>query len=450
MFAELRSPLPDGKNSHLKPLEDNPPAPENKSVASGQQQAAGYLVTGLSLVAIGVATLTPSSGQSLAHACIICGSYGTTDAVLNVILFAPLGAGLYLFGVSGLKALTIACALSVSIELAQLLVIPGRDATLGDVVMNTLGGSLGFLIALKRETWVTPEPRVARTLALAWGVAWLLLQALTSWAFVPSYPSSRYYGEIAPTLAGFAELRGEVDDPRLGEIRIPDSPFPSTDAVRSALSSGSSFFATATSSELSDDIAPVVRIADDRQREIAMLGLRSSGLVFRVRTVAAILRLRPPTFGLAIPALDAGKAENLRISAQYRPSSVGLQALASTAVRADEITVSPALGWTLLVPFQWFIRSGFLEHAVDSLWIVVFLIPFGYWGGRWTAQWRNRNGPLRIVIAAFVQLLIVAVGLTAIPLLFGLRAVPLAEFLLGVFALAAGQYSGTLWTNRSR
>ena len=451
MFAERCPPPPDGKNSHLTPLQDSSSGWQNRSVASGQQRPVGYALTGLSLVAIGIATLTPSSGQSFARACIICGSYGTTDAVLNVILFAPLGIGLCLSGVSVLRSLAIACALSISIELAQLFVIPGRDATVGDVVMNTVGASLGFIICLKWKVWVAPEPRTAARLAFGWGFGWLFLQALSSWALVPSYPSSRYYGEIAPSLAGFAVFDGAVRNPRIGEINVPDSPMPSTNAVRATLSMGGALSAVASPVNLGDDVAPVVRIADDRQREIAMLGLRRGDLVLRVRTVAALLRLRPPTFALGIPGRDSiNPGSALTISGLYRPPTVTLQSTSSGWARAADIAVSLALGWTLFVPFEYFIRSGLSENILGSLWIAFFLLPFGYWGGRWSARRGQNERGARIAIAACVQLLVVVAGLAGVPLLFGLKAVPLAVFLLGMFALTVGHYSAILWTNRSK
>jgi hypothetical protein len=370
--------------------------------------------------------------------------------VLNVFLFVPLGVGLYLSGATGLRTLAIACALSMLVELAQLFVVAGRDATLGDVIMNTIGASLGFLVALKSKLWLTPTPGVAAKLAAASGVGWLLLQALTTEALVPSYPSSDYYGEVAPSLAGFAKFRGAVRNAAVGDIPISNSRFPSTDAVIKALSAGSVLSATAMPAALSNEVAPVARIADDRQREIAMLGLRRGDFVFRVRTVAATLRLRPLTFALTIPAREStDQTSALTASGQYRRNTVRLRIADSQSVITDQIAVSPALGWALFVPFQWFIRSGMHEEALECLWVALILVPFGYWAGRWSAQSGWGTARARIIAAGCLEILLVTAGLVGLPLLLGLASVSLAEFLLGIFAVVAAQFSVIFWTNRS-
>jgi hypothetical protein len=370
--------------------------------------------------------------------------------VLNVFLFVPLGAGLYLSGVNGLRAVAIACALSMAVELTQLFVIPGRDATLGDVIMNTIGASLGFLVALKSKVWLTPRPGVAARLAIVSGIGWLLLQALTTAALMPSYPSSDYYGEVAPSLAGFAKFRGGVRNAAVGDIPIPNSRFPSTDAVIKALSAGSALSATAIPSALSSEVAPVVRIADDRQREIALLGLRRGDFVFRVRTVAATLRLRPLTFALMIPPREStDQTSALTVSGQYRRNNVSLRTADSQSVVTNQIAVSPALGWALFVPFQWFIRAGMREEALECLWVALILVPLGYWVGRWSARSGWGTARARIITAACLEILLVTAGLVGLPLLLGLASVSLAEFLLGVFAVVAAQFSVISWTNRS-
>ncbi len=87
----------------------------------------------------------------------------TLAMALNVVLFMPLGAVIGWFGRPWW--LLGAMFTSVTIELAQLL-LPDRNPLLSDVITNTLGACLGFLLvaaALKlREASSTPRERIPR------------------------------------------------------------------------------------------------------------------------------------------------------------------------------------------------------------------------------------------------------------------------------------------------
>ena len=98
-------------------------------------------------VVVGLITITPAAdSQSFASpVCLICGSHGLADAVLNVLLFAPLGAGLVASGTPLRYAVITAFVTSLTIELAQV-AIPVRYANLGDVLWNSVGALLGILI----------------------------------------------------------------------------------------------------------------------------------------------------------------------------------------------------------------------------------------------------------------------------------------------------------------
>jgi VanZ family protein len=98
------------------------------------------------LVAILAATLHPiPAAADIASRtpllCLVCGENGVTDVILNLLLFVPFATGLRLSGWSW-KRVTVACfALSFGVELCQYLGIPGRDASLSDLLTNTTGGS---------------------------------------------------------------------------------------------------------------------------------------------------------------------------------------------------------------------------------------------------------------------------------------------------------------------
>src|SRR5712671_5089788 len=176
----------------------------------------GLIIILASLAAIAIATLLPDTGPAVgSHFCLICGSVGTVDALLNIILFLPLGVGLALIGVRAKNAVIWMFALSALIETAQFFVISGRDATVGDVLTNTLGGALGFAIVRYHGIWLRPPPRIARNLALGWAAIWLIVQVISSYAFTLSLPHTQYYGQIARKLGNFAIFPGTVLSARL-------------------------------------------------------------------------------------------------------------------------------------------------------------------------------------------------------------------------------------------
>jgi glycopeptide antibiotics resistance protein len=89
-----------------------------------------------------------STGQGLEAVIEIAG---------NVLLFVPLGAILRLRGMSFRNSLLAASLLSAVVELAQFGFAVGRFTEIDDVILNTTGTAIGFLIAVGTE----PPPRAS-------------------------------------------------------------------------------------------------------------------------------------------------------------------------------------------------------------------------------------------------------------------------------------------------
>ncbi|HLB09638.1 MAG TPA: VanZ family protein, partial [Gemmatimonadaceae bacterium] len=129
---------------------------------------------------IAVLTLTPqySGSKTPPSLCLLCGDQSILDAVLNIILFIPLGIGLRLAGMSRRRAFAIGLVTTITVETLQL-VIPGRDTSLGDIFTNSFGGFLGILCADVWRVVVLPSRRAATRLAIGWTVLWLLVLAMS-------------------------------------------------------------------------------------------------------------------------------------------------------------------------------------------------------------------------------------------------------------------------------
>src|SRR5918998_1555401 len=91
---------------------------------------------------IAATTLVPLPQQSAASQitplwCLVCGDYGGVDVINNILLFIPFAFGLRLLGLRSQLVVAAGALLSLGIELLQWWVIPGRDASLSDLLTNT-------------------------------------------------------------------------------------------------------------------------------------------------------------------------------------------------------------------------------------------------------------------------------------------------------------------------
>ncbi|AYG04187.1 VanZ family protein [Gryllotalpicola protaetiae] len=90
--------------------------------------------------------LTPLVGDGLPGILL---HFGALELAANIAMFVPLGfLGTLALPRRGWWVAPVACfALSVTIEMTQLLLLPDRTFSLRDIVGNTLGGLLGTVLA---------------------------------------------------------------------------------------------------------------------------------------------------------------------------------------------------------------------------------------------------------------------------------------------------------------
>ena len=113
-----------------------------------------WLIAGFVVAALGVVALTvgPSPGKLLfTVARSVPGldelSAATVEMAANVLLFVPVAL---LFAaaaprLSGVRVWLVCTATSAAVEVAQL-VLPGRQPTVRDVVLNSAGAAIGVLL----------------------------------------------------------------------------------------------------------------------------------------------------------------------------------------------------------------------------------------------------------------------------------------------------------------
>ena len=176
--------------------------------------------------AILAATLSPNPQQATASAatpllCLLCGEGGGTDVFLNLLLFAPMAAGLRLAGWPWRRVVAGSALLSLGVEYLQFAVVPGRDSSLSDLLTNTSGAALAAAIAPYLPGVVAPGPALARRLlacALAFQLGVMILSAI---GFMPSVPSGPIRSECTSYTAALGAWTGRLESVALNGVTLP-------------------------------------------------------------------------------------------------------------------------------------------------------------------------------------------------------------------------------------
>jgi hypothetical protein len=369
------------------------------------------------------ATLFASETRSTPGAiCLVCGERGLADAILNVVLFVPLGLALALYRWRLGLAFLSAVLLSVVVEFAQFF-IPGRDANLGDLFFNAIGAGLGLLGGRSRARLLWPSRSSACLLSLSALLVAMGIFGLTAYLLAPSFPPSEYYGQWTPKLGHLQRYRGQVIRATVGPVPIRPGKLDS-DTIRSLLLKGAPLRVAATAGPRVGGLASLVSIYDGLTQEIVLLGPDRDDLAFRFRTRANSVRLDRPDIRLvgALSAASPGDSLSIFVESHTDGYCVSLNRR-----RECGLGFTLGMGWSLLlyrgVWPQW------MKLALNYVWIAIIAMPVALWARRW---W--------FAVSVSVAVLS-AMGL--LPTLSVLRPTPVPEFVAAVAGLLSG-----LWLQR--
>lgn len=405
---------------------------------------------GLIVLAVLVLTLFPSSmapGEEMSR-CLVCGSRGTADAILNVLLFLPLGlASAAMWSVNGV--FLIPPALSLLVEGIQIL-IPGRDASVGDLLFNSLGGAVGVLLYRRRTALLRPQASSARGLCLAASLLATGILVATGLLLAPSLTRSTYYGQWTPDLGNFETYEGEVLAARVDGFAVPEGPSSRTEAVRRSLLTGVNVEAIAVAGPAPSALAPVFSIYDGAQREIVLLGADRSDLVFRLRRRAAALKLDQPDVRLFGALRSVQRGDTVTLSAR----SVQGQLCLAAAPGPSRCGVGPTVGegWALLLYPE---HLGFLPlDLLTALWVGLLLAPVGFWLGPPVGRRFAFPTPVHpwrpLLSASLLSALLPFVALLLVPRLTAAESTPFWMFLAALAGVTGGAVVGRRveWASR--
>lgn len=385
----------------------------------------GTWVSAFGFLAIIVATLTPvlGGGGGVPALCLLCQSRGTADFLSNILLFMPLGFGLRCLGWSLRRAAPAAAMLSLTVETLQLLVVTGRDPSLGDLFANSVGGLAGWMVA-HTLTWWYPRAQgaVARTLGFTAVGLGVLLGGLS--LLVPAPSRITYFIQWTADLGHLEHYGGRVLESKLGAYELHGATrVESSESLRRSIHEpiwNVRFVAGAAPSAL----APIVSIYDGLQREVVLLGASGPDLVYRQRLRAAVLRFDQPDLRMwsAFAGVQAGDAVTLSLDAD--------RARACARINTSEQCIhgySVGDTWALLMlPDRW---GRIARTAMSAAWLFFIFLPAGFLAYT-TAD-------------CCVSAIVVLLGLLAGPPAMGFGITPAWQVLLSLAGLLVG-YSATL------
>jgi hypothetical protein len=308
----------------------------------------------------------------------VCGETGTVDVILNVALFLPLGLLLRLLGWR--RALVVGCGVitTVVVETAQLLVIPGRDASPSDVITNSAGTVIGMALAENGPSLVAPTAAAALRLAIAAAGLPALVLAGTAWLLVPAPPASLWYGQHAPDLGMYEQFRGTILGATLGGHGMPVGPLRSSPELRQAfLADGPSLAALFVAGPKPPGPAPIVSVFDEQRRKVILLGQGGRWLYFETRMRSDDLRFR--TLSFTVPSMPVPVVgDTLRMLGRVRRGRVHLSVTGPMGITmVDQYRLSPGLGWALVSPIPR--PVGRDAPVLSMLWVAMLWVPFGYY-----------------------------------------------------------------------
>ena len=393
------------------------------------QKRAGLGIAVASAVLVALVTLTPTVATTPSESrpqlfCILCGELGTVDFILNLALFIPLGAGLRLAGLRPRRALIAIFASTFLVELLQLQIVPGRDASLGDLLANTLGGIIGVTAADRWRRLLQPRPRQARMLAIVAAGLCLAMLALTAWGLDRSLPEGRYWGQWRRLPGGSLRFGGVVLGAELNGRPLPATLLQWDDPAILAIHGDSlTISATILPGPPTRRVASIASVGADPSHRLIVLAQRREDFVFRIRLRASELLLRSPSFGIpgVLSDSDNGVAQPVRLQGSYFPERVSLRADQA----AVNVPLTVGMGWSFLVPVE--LAIGRWASAVSALWLAMLFLPLAYWA---TKGWR--------VTGWTVPMLVAVVGLALFPLSKTVAATSPLEWLGVVVGIAAG------------
>jgi len=403
----------------------------------------GWFLASTGFLVIAVTTLVPIPRQAAASRatpvwCLVCGDLGGVDVLSNLLLFIPFAAGMRLLGLRAPVVTVLGALLSLAIESLQLSIIPGRDAALSDLLTNTLGSWIGATLITYRTQILDPGSARAGRLAILGALAWWVVQFGTAVLLRPWVPSSELRAAWGRAVPGREPFNGRVSSAVVSGVPVPQKAVALSPEISERIRQGRVHLELAfTSGGSAASWSPLFEIL---ARSGSVLSVEAVGrdLAFQPPARSSALRLRRPALRLE-EALLTQPDLPVRLAAGERSDTLWAVWTAAGVRHSSLQVLSPSFGWSLVTPV-WY-AYGPEASLLTGLWLVVWLLPTGYWSAR-----AGAGGATTIWLLTIVPL----VGLGVIPGLMGYSPVHWSEWLAGFAGLGIGRTGGRFAAISSR
>jgi hypothetical protein len=387
----------------------------------------------VALAFIGAMTLRPSvTSRTLPFSCIICGSLGGVDFVLNIALFVPLGLGLYWLVGCWKKSQALGATTTLAVELLQWRFIPGRDASFGDLLANGTGTALGIAVAVWGASWLIATGRRARTLAAFFATLSMLVVVTTSWLLQPErarYPLSVQWKPSRPNMDDFT---GELKSASLNGV-----PVRATEVLRPTRLLDAETRSLSVRANFSPPTGPTVRQSiifrlASHWEEGVFLGQWQGSIIARSHVVAERFRFRPPLVGLAGLLTHSEPRPDTAVNVEFvsNPRAITLRLMDPDESAMVTVRRTAGLGWLLLLPWDVAVTQRWV--IANAAWMAAMVLPVGFFAIR---ARRHSVGSIAWVwwpLAVSVGTMLVA------PALFGLSVLGVADWAGVVVGITVG------------
>jgi hypothetical protein len=377
--------------------------------------------------------------------CVICGTLGGVDFVLNTFLFVPLGLSACWLSGKWSPAIVIGVATTIFVETVQWRFIPGRHASLGDLIANTLGTILGAWLATDGVRWLNATGDTARRLAAVFGLMVSGIIVGSALVLLPTEPRWAQYVQWTPLRPNTDPFPGELLSAELnGRPLYATRMFPSQWTLDSA-TRGMTVKARMTAPEHpARRQAIVVRIANEVE-EGFMLAQHGELVVFRAHLNAARLRLRPLLVGLddGLPVATSGSDSTavIMLEAGSNPRAMTVRSKQPAGQRGVTLRRTVGLAWSLISPREVSLSPSW--WPANALWLGILVFPVSFFSMR---SGHTTRGDTRQSLPRWWPPGLVVVSLVTGPPAVGLSPLGLGEW-LGVAAGVAAGWSLERWTH---
>ncbi|HEX6629047.1 MAG TPA: VanZ family protein [Gemmatimonadaceae bacterium] len=396
----------------------------------------------VSAIAIAVLTLTPEPGtNTISFWCLKCGTRRGVDVLLNILLFTPLGIGLGLYYVRPRTAALIALGSTCFIETAQFL-IPGRDASLRDILMNFVGGVLGYYIGRYWRTALKPSRPAARILAVGATILWFATQLFSSWAMQIAPPRTPWWAQMRPERDDYpAYFKDKLVAMSLGSLSIEysDELEDSTaEVLRNQMPEGTPFRVSITDVDTTRPLSAIAIISAGPVHDVVWWAADGRDAVFGTTVRGTLLGLRTPSVRIK-GVMPESRGDTVELAGWYRRGWYQLQARDRNGYRHRDLRASPSWGWAFVIPFPLY------AFGAGVMWLTALYL-LGVWVvlGCWYA--RSVDSSQMFVAIAGMSFGII-LGLAVAPILYGLPIARWSEWLAAIAGGSVGWIFGTMNRN---